>query len=404
MSRLSPYIGIAGALIVGMFFAFFIKGLSGIGNVIATDSTTQATATSTLTVMPNPAQSKSAVENPSMQATSTPVSAAVPTKTAAQEKKKVATVPTKATTVTPSKSLNIVMQQPVVTQVPVVTVPVSSGDVSLNAAADTLRGALVNILCQVPASSTLHSVSGSGVFIDPKGIILTNAHIAQYLLLADRGVSCTIRSGSPAVDKYKAALIYISPSWIHANQKVLTEATPIGTGEYDFALLAVTGSTAADPLPAPFPSIRLAQLPPATGTPVVIASYGAQFLSSTQVIAALSPTIVFGSVKDIFTFDVNSIDVLALGGSAAAQEGSSGGGVTDSSGMLVGTITTSTITGSTSTRSLDAITASYIRSEFFREIGFSLDVLLDTPIASSVADFAQNIPALESIVMSSVPQ
>ena len=97
-----------------------------------------------------------------------------------------------------------------------------------------------------------------------------------------------------------------------------------------------------------------------TGTPVVIASYGAQFLEQSQVQSALFPTVVFGSVKDIFTFATNTIDVLALGGSAAAQEGSSGGGVSDAAGKLVGTITTSTTKGTTDTRSLSAITASYI--------------------------------------------
>jgi hypothetical protein len=275
----------------------------------------------------------------------------------------------------------------------------SSGNVGLDAAATTLRGALVNIICYAPIGSSIRSISGSGIFIDPKGIILTNAHVAQYFLLADKGVSCTVRTGSPAVDQYKAALVYISPAWIHANATVLSQTAPIGTGEYDFALVAVTKSATTAALPLSFPYIPLAMVPPNQGTPIVIASFGAQFLTYAQIQSALSPILVFGSIKDVFTFGTNTIDVLSLGGSAAAQEGSSGGGLADASGTLVGTITTSTIEGSTDTRVLSAVTASYIRSEYAREMnGDSIDVLLSTPTATSIADFAPQIPLLESIV------
>ena len=261
-----------------------------------------------------------------------------------------------------------------------------------------LRTALVNIICYAPAGSSLRSTSGSGIIIDSKGIILTNAHIAQNFLLVDRNVSCTIRAGSPATDKYKASLIYIPSSWVNANAKILTEANPSGTGEYDFALLAISKSITRDELPSFFPFIPLATSPSNIGTPVVIASYGAQFLESSQIRSSLFPTVVFGSVKDVFTFATNTIDVLALGGSAAAQEGSSGGGVSDSNGELVGTITTSTTQGTTDTRKLDAITASYIRAAYASETEQALDLLLAKPTATSVTDFASRIPELEAIL------
>ncbi len=269
---------------------------------------------------------------------------------------------------------------------------------SLDVSASTLRTALVNIICYAPAGSRLRSISGSGVIVDSKGIILTNAHIAQNFLLADRNVSCTIRAGSPAIDKYEASLIYIPSEWINANAKILTEANPSGTGEYDFAFLAVTKSVTRDALPNSFPFIPLAISPPNTGTPVVIASYGAQFLESSQIQSSLFPTIVFGSVKEVLTFVTNTIDVLALGGSAAAQEGSSGGGVADASGKLVGTITTSTTKGTTDTRKLDAITASYIRAAYANETGSALDLLLSKQTSASIADFAPKMYALESIL------
>jgi S1-C subfamily serine protease len=384
MSRIFELLGIVAAIIVGTLAVIFSGGVT----VVRTPAISP-TASSTLSVVPDfslPPLSLPALEPSAPAATSAP--AYVP-----PVLKKKETPPPAA--VTPASAP---AAKPVAAPAPLA----SSGNIGLDASASLLRSALVNIICYAPAGSSLHSISGSGVIIDPKGIILTNAHVAQYFLLTDRGVSCAIRSGSPAADKYKAQLIYISPLWLRSNANVLTQTLPSGTGEYDFALLAVNKSVTDAALPAPFPSIPLAILPPPSGTPIVIASYGAQFLEANQVQSGLFPTVVFGSVKEVFTFDLNTIDVLSLGGSAAAQEGSSGGGVADASGSLVGTITTSTVEGATATRELDAITASYIRSEYASEMGRALDLLLAEPTAVSIADFAPHIPVLEAIITASL--
>ena len=112
--------------------------------------------------------------------------------------------------------------------------------------ADT-RAALVNILCLTGGGGYFKPISGSGVFIDSRGIILTNAHIGQFFLLRDfpvkDNVTCTIRTGSPAQNTYTARLLYLPPVWIDANAKQITSQEAMGTGENDFALLLVTGST-----------------------------------------------------------------------------------------------------------------------------------------------------------------
>ena len=388
MQRFAPYLGIVAALLLGALAVAF----SGTVTVVRAPGGAAPTATSTLAVEPTfslPTLSLPApvLEPEAVAATSTPV--AVPP--VVEKKARAPSAP--ALSAAPAA-------KPVAAPEPLA----SSGDIGLDASAAALRAALVNIICYVPIGSGLHSISGSGVIIDPKGIILTNAHVAQYFLLTDRGVSCTVRSGSPAVDRYKAVLVFISPLWIHANAGVLTQAAPSGTGEYDFALLAVTGSATSAALPPVFPAIPLGTRPPTAGTPVVIASYGAQFLESNQVQSSLFPTIVFGSVKEVFTFGTNTVDVLALGGSAAAQEGSSGGGVADASGSLIGTITTSTVEGATAARSLDAITASYIRSDYASEMGSALDILLAKQPASAIADFASQAPALEATLVAQLPQ
>lgn len=381
MSRFASYLGIIAVLVAGVFFSVFLGRVDVVRAPVIIVPTTSSTPTS----------ATSTTATTSVQIIPVP--------------KKVVATPKKI--ITPTQPAPPVIIPPASTSAPVtqapVTTPTSSGNSSLDSSASTLRGALVNILCYAPVGSTLHSISGSGIFIDSKGIILTNAHIAQYFLLADRGVSCTIRSGSPATDSYKASPIYISPMWLQANANVLTQELPSGTGEYDFALLAVSKSAITASIPTVFPSIELATTPPIAGTPVVIASYGAQFLASSQIASDLFPTIVFGSVKDVLTFATDTIDVLALGGSAAAQEGSSGGGIADASNTLIGTITTSTISGSTDTRSLNAITASYIRAEYANETGQALDLLLSAPVTSSINNFASKIPALESIITVHLP-
>ena len=391
MQRATPYLGIVVALLLAALITTFPGKVAN----SPVSPAVSHTASSTLAVVPSLAVP--AITLPNIESTLIASTASI-----IGTPKKTVQPMTKPAPVSAASSSPAMQTIPALVT-PVPTPLISSGNSALDAAATALRAALVNIVCYVPATSTLHSISGSGVIIDPKGIILTNAHIAQYFLLADRGVSCIIRSGSPAVDNYSAALIYISPIWLHANARVLTQTAPSGTGEYDFALLAITKRTAAAALPSAFPSLPLAIMPPDSGTPVVIASYGAQFLEANQIQSALFPTVVFGSVKDVYTFGTNTIDVLALGGSAAAQEGSSGGGIVDASGSLVGTITTSTTQGTTDTRSLDAITASYIRAEYATEMGSAIDFLLAESPSTAVSDFAPKIPTLEAIITAQLP-
>ncbi|MFZ2167728.1 MAG: serine protease [Minisyncoccia bacterium] len=390
MSRVADYIGAVAILVVGVALIVLANKF---GEPVEAPIEVPETASSSISVLPT--LTLPPVTFPTLPSSAT-TTVATSTQTLKAPEPTVPTPPVKtAKTPSPEATSTVPVAKPVSAPAPLP----SSGSLSLDAAALALRGALVNIMCYAPAGSAIHSILGSGVFIDSKGIILTNAHIAQYFLLVDKGVSCTIRTGSPATNAYKAALIYLSPAWIHANATILSQVQPTGTGEYDYALLAVTSSATATPLPAVFPYVPLAELAPANHSSVVIASFGAQFLDQSQIQSSLYPIVVFGSIKDVFTFGVNTVDDIALGGTVAAQEGSSGGGVVDVSGTLVGTITTSTVEGSTDTRSLSAITASYIRSQYSREMGgSSLDSLLFAPTADSVADFAPQIPLLESIV------
>ena len=237
--------------------------------------------------------------------------------------------------------------------------------------------------------------------MSPRGFILTNAHIGQYFLLASSTsahVHCTIRSGSPAHASYDAALAFISPQWIHKNARTLTETQPMGTGRDDIAVLAITKSVSGSPLPSSFPFIPLTQKRDVLGEPVVIGSYAAQFLSGSEIKYSLYPTLVYGSVHKLFTFSTSTIDVVSLGGTAAAQEGSSGGGALDATGNLIALITTSTITGATSERTLYALTSSYIQREYAAEAGQPLRALLTESPSRAIESFSSRAAQLASFL------
>lgn len=240
----------------------------------------------------------------------------------------------------------------------------------------SLKKSLVNILC-ISHKPSLKSISATGVLFDSRGLILTNAHVAQYFLLRDElpagTITCVVRTGSPATTAYVADLAYISGRWMAANPKTLVTLLPTGTGQDDIAVLAITDSATKTPLPDSFPAVRLSTAVVELKLPVAIGSYGAQTLTSAQIASTLYPTLVFGTVLDRYTFTTTTVDLLSLGGSAVAQEGSSGGGVINESGMLIGLITNSSVEGTFFSRDLRAVTSGHIRRSFAADTGSSFD-------------------------------
>jgi S1-C subfamily serine protease len=239
-----------------------------------------------------------------------------------------------------------------------------------------LSKSIVNIIC-IAHDGSLRSISGSGVIIDSRGIILTVAHVAQSSLLqqylgTDK-VSCTIRTGSPAKNAYIARPIYVSDAWVKENPTTLISSQPTGTGEHDYALLAITESASGSALPGAFPAISLAGATAHVGDAISIGSYGAQDLTSAQVRTGLYPTLATSTVQDRYTFGGNTVDVLAIAGSAASQEGSSGGAVVNTDGELIGIITTSKTSGPVSSREMRIITPDYIRRSYQVDTGKNFD-------------------------------
>lgn len=248
------------------------------------------------------------------------------------------------------------------------------------------RNAVVNITCTAPGADT--PISGSGVIIDPRGVILTNAHVAQYVLLQDSGkisLSCMARIGSPAEDAWHVEVLYISSEWVRDHASEIRDEHPLGTGENDYALLRVTGSVNAIPVPSSFPSVAFNTNFESVGKgqQVLVASYPAGFAAGMAAFSHLALVSTITTIKDLFTFsDAHTADLISLGGIIVAQSGSSGGAVVDQWKSLIGIVATASTATETGDRDLRAITLFHINQSMMKEtnkdlasyIGGNLDV------------------------------
>lgn len=234
------------------------------------------------------------------------------------------------------------------------------------------ESAVVNLYCQIRSGNKIFSSSGSGVFIHEKGVILTNAHVAQYFLLTDltekiKG-ECTVRTGNPAKATYTADILYIPSVWLETSA---TKST--GTGENDFALLYVTGAKNGT-LPTTFPFISLATTSPSEESVVTVRGYPTEGLKTSVIQKKLPQIQASSTVTNLYNFNsYNVVDVIAIAESDAGSAGISGGAVTDTGGDLAAIVTTKG-TGKNS-RALRAITVSYIDRALQSQLAISLNTL-----------------------------
>jgi S1-C subfamily serine protease len=274
----------------------------------------------------------------------------------------------------------------------------------------TTREALVNILCTTKTSGLINPITGSGIIIDKRGVILTNAHIAQYYLLENYStedfLTCAIRTGSPAVNTYKAELLFISSSWINDNYQKIVQSNPTGTGENDFALLLITEMTKpGTSLPNVFPFIspETREQEPQPIDSVVVAGYPAGFLGGTSIQKELYAVSTVTQVGEVFTFKESTVDLFSIGGNIAAQKGSSGGGIVSLSGRLLGIVVTATDALQTDDRDLRAITLSHINRSLKEEVGSDLNGYLFGDLAGKSIQFRNLIaPVLTDLLESAL--
>jgi hypothetical protein len=291
-----------------------------------------------------------------------------------------------------------------------VNTPIETNTISISEVNKRTRNALVNIICTTGQGGLLQPITGSGIVIDERGVILTNAHIAQYFLLKDYIVpnylDCKIRTGSPAVNSYDVELLFISPTWVRNNYEQINTSNPKGTGENDFALLLITKSIRLGvELPKIFPYVspNLKELEPKVGDIVVVAGYPAGFLSGISIQKDLYAVSTVTNIKDVFTFIKDTLDLFSIGGSIAAQKGSSGGGIVNTNGELLGIVVTASVEKQTDDRDLRAITLSHISRSLKKDSGFGLKDYLTGDLLAKSDQFKNNTaPELTSLLESAL--
>jgi hypothetical protein len=283
--------------------------------------------------------------------------------------------------------------------------PAAAVNITNEMIADTnakARAAVVNILCTFRTSNSSSYISGSGIMIDSRGVIITNAHIAEYFLLQDQTgstwTSCSIRTGSPATAAYKARLLYIPTSWVSQNASQILSNDAIGTGERDYAFLYVTGPTQFAPTPpSSFASLTFSTLARKLNEPVLLAGYPAGFLDATGVQRTLYPTSAVSKIQSVWTFEsASNIDLISLGGTAVAQGGSSGGAVVDlADNQVIGVIANEADAATTAGRDLRAITFGHVDRSLSADGQGGIYSLLAGDLNQKSKDFtATTVPAL----------
>lgn len=275
---------------------------------------------------------------------------------------------------------------------------------------DAVEKSLVNIFCQYKTDRFIRTTTGSGFFINRKGVIITNAHVAQFLVLEDAknltgNVECVIRTGDPAEPRYTAELLYISPAWIFDNADLITEEAPRGTGERDYALLYVSKSVDGTPLPTSFPAIPVdtALLTRSVaGSDAVTGGYPAEKLFKEGVDAKLEPVIASTTIGTLYTFGSNYADIFSVSDSPVGEQGASGGPVASlKSDDVIGLIVTKGDEETEGEHSLRAITLSYVDRTMKEETGFSLIDNMQGDLAARGAVFKKAmLPFLADILSS----
>ncbi len=381
--NLIAHVGALLLLVAGLLFIVYRGDTVGeLPETIPVATTTVPTATSTSSTALKPGLATSTTTSTAEKEATLPPATSTP-----KTKKTTVQASKTAATTSPNDILRI--------ENPYATPPLPFESINISA-----RSALVNIYCSTQSGSALKPITGSGIMIDPRGIVLTNAHVAQYVLLSQGGnsdLTCTVRTGAPAVAKWIPVVMYIPPVWIEQHTSDIIRSHVIGTGEHDYALLYMVTGVGGTPLPPSFayvsPDIREAVA--FVDDNVLAASYPVEFVGGSVIQSDLYPVSSIATIRKLMTFTIGKADAISLGGIIGAQSGSSGGAVVNQWGRLVGLITTTSEGATTGERDLHAITTGYINRDLITQTGVGLTSTLSYDPRSLAESFVPQAQILE---------
>lgn len=282
------------------------------------------------------------------------------------------------------------------------TQPTPSQQAADTTAPSTIENAVMSIACVMRNGNAIHLTNGSAVLISPKGVVLTNAHVAQMFLLDERGYDCTLHRENIPTYGFRAEPLYISESWIEDNARNINNPSPTGTGEDDYALLLITANTnPALSLPNRFPYIEpnTETEPVEIGDSVITAAYPGIQSASLDIAKNTKLRTDKTTVKNVFTFARTTVDVFATNDTSVAKRGSSGGGVFKEN-KLVGLIVTTNPGSTPTTLILNALTLDYIDRDLRAETGTSLASWLSGDVQDQAQSFQTSaVPRLKELLL-----
>ena len=263
------------------------------------------------------------------------------------------------------------------------------------------KDAVVNLFCTDMNDGGV--MSGSGVIIDPRGVILTNAHVAADHIFgewpAKKLNNCVVRTGSPAYPLYRARIVYMPKQFVA--EMVESQYVPEGEnattyGIRDYTLMYITEPISeTTKMPAAFPYIPISAQPTLkAGERVYLIGYGANFLGYEALVKALSQIATSSIVtRQAALAKRTTPDALLFNGNLAAQHGSSGGAVIGSDGTVTGLLTffVSDTGISTNDKVLAAISSEYILNDFKAETGMTMQAYLDGDLARKAQDYLAKV-------------
>ena len=260
-----------------------------------------------------------------------------------------------------------------------------------------IEDVVVNIVCSQKQGNLINVSTGSGVLIDPKGVVITNAHVGQFVLLEDQADSknsmeCGVYRENIPTFGYTVDILYISPDWIEQNFNLINSENPRGTGEFDYAFLYITGNTnPAFKKPSSFPYSEISLNEEyGEGTKVDVAGYPGAPQNIVDIAKAGTLKQDSIAIEDVFTFSKSSVDIFSTEKTKVGARGASGGGVFKD-GKLIGII--STTNGTQNNAEINAITTRYINHDLKDTLGLEINDLIQNNLYKTVLEFSKNYGA-----------
>jgi len=295
--------------------------------------------------------------------------------------------PTPSTTHKPTPTPQVTVQTP--PSKPNVQVAPKPAELPKNqnvTAEQKIKSAVGNIFCTIIEAGRVRKITGSAVAISNNGVMLTNAHVAEYIMLentkAMSNISCFVRTGSPAARAYKASVIYLPSEWVSANKDNMKYAALSGTGENDYALIVlnekVTGSTAPD-----LSFIEGNAQEVSVGSDILLAGYPA--FGGNIIDNALYSVVEKSQVKDIWRLNRSNSDLMGTAPTILAAHGSSGGAAASPQGKLLGIIVATTADTYTGKPNLRLISFNYISKDIESKTRKTLSHFIKHADSESVA-------------------